>query len=115
MGLKSQLSFGLVGFGFALGCTGPAPGESVGQIEQQVELHDRGASYDFAFVPAPPLQLGEALSALQARLTRHAFATQASGAIFAPLLDAAGVPSTQFGSAVRFTCGATMISPSYVI
>ncbi|RYZ03476.1 MAG: trypsin-like serine protease [Myxococcales bacterium] len=97
------------------GCSASEPAEELGELAEPIELHDRGASFGLAFQPSAPLQNGEAMSALQARLTRRSFATQATGAIIAPYLDEAGVQVIQNGAPVRFTCGATLVSPSYVI
>ncbi len=115
MNIAGRLGLGICGLGFVTACGAQPNGEDVAETSQRVELHDLGHSYGFAFVPSPPLQTGEGLSALKDRLTRHAFATQATGAVIAPYLDSNSAPIMAFGSAVRFTCGATLISPSYVI
>lgn len=119
MTFQSGFGFGCLALGLVSGCgagaTDGAPAEQVGEIAQHIELHDWGTSFGFAFKPSAPLQAGETLSALQARLTRHSFPTQATGAIIAPYLDAAGVQIVQNGAPVRFTCGATLVSPSYVV
>jgi hypothetical protein len=115
MNIVGRLGVGMCGLGFIAACSAPPSSEDVEETEQRIELHDLGRTYGFAFVPSPPLQIGESLDVLKDRLTRHAFATQATGAVIAPYLDSTGAPISQFGSAVRFTCGATLISPSYVI
>ncbi len=105
---------GMLGWG--AGCGSQAPREEdLGQNVSPVELHGRASTYDFAFLPPPPLAVGESVEDLKDRLHKQSFPIQATGAVIVPIRDEAGQPITQFGSAARFTCGATLISPSYVV
>jgi Cellulose binding domain len=93
----------------------PDDPEHVSSAAEAVELYSLGVTYGVAFTPVAPLQTGEALAALKDRLGRHSFPIEATGAVIAPLLTSTETPVTEFGSAIRFTCGATLISPSYFI
>ena len=107
-----------LGVGLTMAACGGEPASDeprVGEQPSPVELHARGSTYGFAFSPPPPLDTGHSVDELKDRLTSASFPTQATGAVIAPLRDSTGKPVSQFGSAVRFTCGATLISPSYFI
>src|SRR5262245_21853373 len=104
-----------VGIFWLIGCGSQTRPEQTGQLTQRVELHDWNDAYGFSFIPPAPLSPGETLSKLRARLEKQSFPVQATGALHAPYIDSTGTQIVQVGAPVRFTCGATLISPSYFV
>jgi hypothetical protein len=105
---------GCAGLGL-LGCTATPREEAQGTLEQEIELHDLSDTFGLAFVPPKPLGEGEQLVHLKDRLERQSFPIQATGSVHTNMRDASGALLTYQSIAVRGTCGATLISPSYVI
>jgi hypothetical protein len=114
----------------ALGCgnTSKSESETVGRTRGAVESSGLGVFYGLAFEPAPSLATVIAENAgrsaeEQLDLFARGLAAQGepawpSGAITIPALDSVGAPLFAPAPAtnrIRFTCGATLVSPSYLI
>ena len=113
---QSRMCVILGGVGLqVLGCTAQPKEETLVGAEQRIELHDLNDTFGLAFVPPKALSEGEQLERLKDRLERQSFPIQATGSVHTNMRDASGALLTQQTIGVRGTCGATLISRSYVI
>ena len=98
-----------------IGCSARPSEETLAGAEQRIELHDLNDTFGLAFVPPKPLSEGEQLERLKDRLERQSFPIQATGSVHTNRRDASGALLRYQSIGVRGTCGATLISRSYVI
>jgi hypothetical protein len=118
----------LVVSGFCFGCE-PDAAETLGKASERVESSQLGHSFDVAFDAAPTLAALKAAQPQQSAsdlakafvrgLSMQGAPYWASGSLTIPALTAAGgtqvmapPPAT---SRIRYSCGVTLISPSYAI
>jgi MYXO-CTERM domain-containing protein len=103
--------------------------EPVSRVREPVEAFQRGVYYDIGFAPAPSFAALRAqrpaasdfqiVESMSRELATLGLPSWSSGAIMLPALSGVnGVPlraPLPADSALRFSCGATLISPSYVV
>jgi hypothetical protein len=110
-------------------CCGERAGEQLNELHDGVESSQRGAYYDVAFAPAkslaelaaaaPNANASELAKRFARELSMQAAPYWSSGSVTVPALTGVGgevvmapAPAT---SRIRFSCGVTLISPSFAI
>ncbi len=112
----------------AAACT-ESQSDPVSHVREPVEAFQRGVYYDIGFAPAPSFAALKAarpnasdfelFESLTRELATLGLPSWSSGALEIPALNGVNGPPLRAplpaDSAIRFSCGATLISPSYAI
>jgi MYXO-CTERM domain-containing protein len=112
----------------AVAC-GESEVEPVSRVREPVEAFQRGVYYDIGFAPAPSFAALKAarpaasdfelVESLTRELATLGLPSWSSGAIELPALGGVNGPALRAplpaDSAIRYSCGATLISPSYAL